>query len=165
MASFIFQIYIAILPTMADGAGGGSDEEKVDYDALGAKPKTKSKKEAKEERKRRKWQFGGGEDESEEESGKGKERREVKMEVVGGRGQEVTTITRSSRARWARGYESEEAAWLVGNEARRVVKEERRQADFARAVREARGGIRLDVADRLAQFGVEGEEIVYALIL
>ena len=48
MASFIFQIYIAILPTMADGAGGGSDEEKVDYDALGAKPKTKSKKEAKE---------------------------------------------------------------------------------------------------------------------
>ena len=150
---------------MADRAGGGSDEEReeVDYDALGAKPKVKSRRQVKEEKKRRKWQFGRVEDGSEEESGKEKEKRKVKMEVVGGRGQEVTTVTRSSRARWARGYESEEAAWLVGSKARSLVNVERRQADYARAVREARGGGRLDVADRLAQFGVEGEEFVYDL--
>ena len=147
---------------MADAAGNGSEEEAADWSGLGARPKVMSRKEKKKEKKLRQWQYGSGEGSSggEEEEGKteegkeGKKVKKVKMEVVGGSGQEVATVTRSSRARWAVGYGSEEDAWLVGNMARNMVRTEQRDAEFRRSV----DGRRLDVVDRLALLNIEGNK-------
>ena len=147
---------------MADAVGNGGEEEAADWTGLGARPKELSRKEKKKEKKLRQWQFGGGEGSSggemeegkAKDEGEGKKGKKVKMEVVGGRGQEVTTVTRSSRARWAVGYGSEEDAWLVGSTARNLVRTEQREAEFRRLV----DGRRMDVADRLASLNIEGNK-------
>ena len=154
---------------MADGGGSGSGRDAADWEELGARPKTLSRKEKKKEKEKNKWQYGSGSEEAKEGEGEGSEqgnegeekkgrKKKGKMEVVGGRGEEVATVTRSSRAKWATGYGSEEDAWLVAGTpaamARNMVRREREEAEFRRW--ESRR--RLDLVDRLAQLNIEGNE-------
>ena len=126
---------------MADDAGGSGNEEVVDWPGkYGAKPKTS----------------------------KGKERKKVAkdhtsdVDVVGGRGEEVVSVTRSTRARWATGYGSEEESWLVASAARGRVREEEREVHMRREVRRSveREARRLDLAERLVVAEVEGKSLL-----